>query len=59
MEEGFRGKEEYSSLGMAHYAALVNSIASADTSRISNFFSNEDGFAHIRSAKKNSGRPTF
>jgi hypothetical protein len=52
IEEGFRAPEEYKLMGMSHYPGLVNSVASADLSRISHFFKTEEGLAEIRSSKK-------
>jgi hypothetical protein len=52
MEEGFRSPNEYAETGMPHYVSLVNSVASAETSRINSFLKAEDGNAHIRAAAK-------
>jgi len=52
MEEGFRSPAEYSNDNLPHYVSLVNSVASAETSRINYFLKAEDGYAHIRSAAK-------
>lgn len=59
MEEGFRTPNEYSHLGMSHYVALVNSIASAETPRINSFLHGEDGSAQIRSAAKASKQTQY
>lgn len=59
IEEGFKTKEEYDRMGCPSFPGLVNSVSSADSARIDSFFSQEDGFAHIRSAAKNSDKIAF
>jgi len=42
MEEGFRSPDEYSSLGIKPNIALVNSVVSAESPRITSFLKGED-----------------
>ena len=52
MEEGFRMTQEYEALNLPSCVSLVNSVGSAEISRINQFLKNEDGFAQVRSAAK-------
>jgi hypothetical protein len=52
MEEGFRSQNEYKMMGMPPCVGLVNSIASAEGSRINNFFNGDYGGAYLREATK-------
>ena len=52
MEEGFRSSSEYEEAGLPGCVSLVNSVASAETARINQFFKNEDGYAQMRTAAK-------
>jgi hypothetical protein len=59
MEEGFRSPTEYADQGLPHYVSLVNSVASAETARISAYLKAEEGYAQIRSAAKNLKQSEF
>jgi len=45
MEEGFRTASDYESDGLPGCVSLVNSVASAETSRINWYLKHEDGNA--------------
>jgi hypothetical protein len=43
MEEGFRSQSEYEHEGLPGCVSLVNSVASAEISRINHFLKDKDG----------------
>lgn len=52
MEEGFRSASDYESDGLPGCVSLVNSVSSAETSRINYYLKNEVGSAQARAAAK-------
>ena len=52
MEEGFRSFQEYTEAGLPGCISLVNSVASAEISRISAWTQTDEGVSRIRAAAK-------